>query len=87
MPILVPSFDVDPTCEPTIATVKTRRFNVLDRIVANAAAQIQTDEDKNIFDMIDALGKTCQVKSHAAYGRSLEECKEIECVARHIHES
>jgi len=55
--------------------------------VANAAAQIQTDEDKNIFDMIDALGKTCQVKSHAAYGRSLEECKEIECVARHIHES
>ena len=59
----------------------------MDKIAANAAAQIQSAEDERIFDMMESMAKTCQVKSHAAHGRPLEECDEIECITRHVHES
>jgi len=50
-------------------------------------AQIQSEEDKRIFDALDALAATCRTEGHAAFGKPIRECLEPLCVAEYVHES
>jgi hypothetical protein len=52
--VTVPTFEVVSNPTVRISDVKRRRFNIIDRAVQTARAQIMAQEDDNIFAAIDA---------------------------------
>lgn len=62
---------------------------LLDKMILQSRNQIMAYEDEAIFDAIDALDPTpiCRNRSHEAFGRSITDCSDVDCVVKSIHES
>jgi uncharacterized protein (UPF0218 family) len=55
--VTIPEFEVFSSPKIHISDIKTRRFNVIDRVVQKARQEIMNQEDAAIFAALDAAGK------------------------------
>lgn len=58
-----------------------------DALTSQLRQQIMAEEDRRIFEALDAIASQCSDEPHPGYGKPVADCDHPECVVRSVLES